>query len=165
MGKQGLRGADLLPASLLCSQGNEKLVGVNHQAALRTTAAESAPRSRLLGPVVARSPAPTGTGGGGSAPSPTAICIGKPCHLPRYKQKWWNSGKTGGSFRNKRRFWAALRCCTSARCTLRPAPAPQVNCSRDPEGTRFLSPSFKLLLQTTFNLWRFICNYHRGELQ
>ena len=86
MGKLGLQGADLLPASLLCSQGNEKLVGVNHQAALHTTVTESASRSRLLGLVEAWSPAPTGTGGG-SAPTPTAICIGKPCHLPRYKQK------------------------------------------------------------------------------
>lgn len=86
MGKLGLRAADLLPASLLCSQGNEKLVGVNHQAALRTTVTESASRSRLLGPIEAWSPAPTGTGGG-SALSPTAICIGKPCHLPCYKQQ------------------------------------------------------------------------------
>lgn len=103
MGKLGLQGADLLPASLLCSQGNEQWVGVNHQAALPTTVTASASRSRQLRLGEARSPAPTGTGGG-SAPSPTAICIGKLCHLPPHKQKWWNSGERGGSFRNKHWF-------------------------------------------------------------
>lgn len=77
MGRLGLWGADLLPASLLPSQGNEKLtVGVNHQPALHTPVTEPASWSGLLGPVEVWSPAPTGTGGG-SAPAPTAICIGK----------------------------------------------------------------------------------------
>lgn len=106
-GKLCLRGADLLPASLLCSQGNEKRVGVNHQAALRTTVSESASQSGLLGPAEAWS-APTGTGGG-SAPTSPAICTGEPWHLPHCEYTWGIRGKMGRSFRNKCSFWTAFR--------------------------------------------------------
>lgn len=156
MGKLGLQGVDLLPASLLCSQGNAQLAGVNHQAALWRTVSEPASWSRLPGPAEAWCPAPTGTGGG-SAPSPTAICTGKLCHLPRYKQKRWISGKTGGSFRNKCCFWAA----PCSHCSLHPASSPCAASKLLVGSRRDMIPTPQL--QMTFPPQRFISNYHRGS--
>lgn len=101
MGNLCLQGADLLPGSLLCSQGNEKRAGVNHQAALRTAVAESASQSGLLGPAEAWSPHPAALGEAGSAP---AICTGEPRHLPHYQHTRGAEGKRGRSFRNKSSF-------------------------------------------------------------
>lgn len=156
MRKLGLQGADLLPASLLCSQGNEKLAGVNHRAALRSTVTVCFPvQAARAGPgLVActhrhwRQPPALGS---------RAIIALLQAEVMKFREN-----------RRELQEQTPFLNCTLLPllyCSRRLAPTLQVNCSRDPEGTGFLFPSLKLLLQTTFHPWRFICNYYGGELQ